>query len=82
MITSGTIQSVTFGFLRIAARLVGRLLLATMLVACAEKPLPVSLTYTPDRNIQPTGGAESVHVEVAVNDRRQEKNILGEASNG
>jgi hypothetical protein len=54
----------TFGFLRIGAQLsmrqVGRLLLATIFVACADKPLPVSFTYMPDRTVPPASGAEAV----------------------
>jgi uncharacterized lipoprotein YajG len=61
------------------------LLLMAMIAACATAtvpPFPVSLTYTPDRNAQPVSGSEAVHVEVTVNDLRQEKNTLGEVSGG
>jgi len=60
-------------------------LLLAMIAACATAtvpPFPVSLTYTPDRNAQPVSGSEAVHVEVTVNDLRQDKNTLGEVSGG
>jgi uncharacterized lipoprotein YajG len=86
MIASGTIQSVSFGLLRIGARismrLAGRLLLATVIIACADKPLPVAFTYIPDRTVQPTSGAESVYIDVAVNDVRRVKDTLGETTLG
>jgi uncharacterized lipoprotein YajG len=86
MIALGTIQSTTFGFLRMRVeafmRQVGRLLLATILVACAQKPLPVSFTYMPNRIVRPTSGAESVNIEVTVNDVRRVKDNLGEATAG
>jgi hypothetical protein len=76
----------TLGFLRIgehiALRQVGKLLLATMIIACAHKPLPVSFTYMPNRTVRPTSGAESVKIEVTANDVRRVKDNLGEATTG
>jgi uncharacterized lipoprotein YajG len=63
-------------------RQMGKLLLATMCIACADKPLPVSFTYMPDRTVQPTSGAESVYIEVMVSDIRPIKDTLGEVTAG
>ena len=40
--------------------------------------LPVSLTYAPAPIVQPVPGAEAVHVEVMVQDLRQDKSTLGD----
>jgi uncharacterized lipoprotein YajG len=84
MTALGTVQSTTVGFLRTGVRAfmrqVGKVLLATIIVACAEKPLPVSFTYMPNQTVRPTSGAESVNVEVTVNDVRRVKDTLGETT--
>jgi uncharacterized lipoprotein YajG len=86
MIVLRTTQRMTLGSPRIGAkltmRLVGNLLLATMIVACADKPLPVSFTYIPNRTVQTTSGSESIYIEVTVNDARSVKDNLGEATEG
>jgi len=65
----------------VAIRRTGGLVLLATLSACANgRPLPVSLTYTPDSIVHEVPGAEFVYVEVTVNDRRQEKNKVGEFS--
>jgi uncharacterized lipoprotein YajG len=74
----------TFGLLRIDARVarrqMGKLWMATMIIACSTQTLPVSLTYVPDPTVQSTRGAESIYIEVKVNDLRPVKDTLGEAT--
>ena len=48
------------------------LAIAAAIAACGTKPpLPVSLTYAPDPSVAAVPTAERVHVEVTVNDERQ-----------
>jgi hypothetical protein len=67
---------------RVAMRQIGKLLLATVCIACADQPLPVSFTYMPNRTVRPISGAESVKIEVTANDVRRVKDNLGETSAG
>ena len=67
---------------RTALQRAAALLLAFILLACSAQSLPLSLTYTPDHVLQAVSGAESVYVEVAVNDSRPDKITLGKLSAG